>query len=397
MSNTTPLEVNHTNTTSHSPTSSSSSITLTTTTSTESNNAHEVNRKRLPEEITKEIIKKKKADESDSEGDVDLVEDLERCNALFQQLSKSLKAHGMTATVVGDSLVPIQTSAVKKFVVLDGRVGLSFVDNPLHSDKIVTVGERSYFCHTAYLSKRSEYFRAMFQNNMKEKAEKEINISGLPELGPGIFLEILRYLYSGTLPSGLYNPETILLSLQCAGYLRIACLQEKLIEKLADNVMASKGLLAPLNCTSNNLEEFLFCKLLDIVHKILLPKDVTAIILQWTSEIDTTATKLFNKYVDINKFAWSDIDSKAAQLFPPTAIFKKAKEQTHLKQCKQCNLNIPAIAFDITHCVVYAHGYINTTENCTACLQHKDTEGCQEVSVHKNHKTLVKHKSKNAV
>ena len=48
----------------------------------------------------------------------------------------------MKAALIGDSLVPVQASSVEKFRVLIGVSALKFVNNPLYSDRVVTVGPR---------------------------------------------------------------------------------------------------------------------------------------------------------------------------------------------------------------------------------------------------------------
>eukprot|EP00026_Physarum_polycephalum_P011486 Phypoly_transcript_11716.p1 GENE.Phypoly_transcript_11716~~Phypoly_transcript_11716.p1 ORF type:complete len:320 (+),score=26.23 Phypoly_transcript_11716:81-1040(+) len=67
------------------------------------------------------------------------------------------------------------------------------VNNPSNSDIIFSVAGEKLYAHKAILSARCEKFRSMFQNNMIESGQNEIN---LQIEDSGVLLALLEYLYT---------------------------------------------------------------------------------------------------------------------------------------------------------------------------------------------------------
>ena len=66
------------------------------------------------------------------------------------------------------------------------------------SDVEISCGGQVFHCHKLILSTRSPVFKLMFQNNMKEKETKKVDIEGII---PEVLKEMLKFIYSGTLSS----------------------------------------------------------------------------------------------------------------------------------------------------------------------------------------------------
>ena len=64
------------------------------------------------------------------------------------------------------------------------------------TDIEVKCGTEVFRCHSAILSSRSQVFRAMLVNDMREKASKQIN---LVDIDPEIFKALLMYIYGGVI------------------------------------------------------------------------------------------------------------------------------------------------------------------------------------------------------
>mmetsp|Transcript_41978 Transcript_41978/g.164492 ORF Transcript_41978/g.164492 Transcript_41978/m.164492 type:complete len:584 (-) Transcript_41978:1052-2803(-) len=67
------------------------------------------------------------------------------------------------------------------------------LNNETFSDIVFIVEGERIFAHKCVLVARSQYFRNMFQSNMKEKNQNEIVIE---EISKGIFLALLEYVYT---------------------------------------------------------------------------------------------------------------------------------------------------------------------------------------------------------
>eukprot|EP01133_Synstelium_polycarpum_P017370 gene17370-20724_t len=67
---------------------------------------------------------------------------------------------------------------------------------PPFSDVIFRVGDRRFFASKIMLVSRSEYFKAMFTNSMKESTVKEVALEGVD---PDVFYIVLRYICIGIL------------------------------------------------------------------------------------------------------------------------------------------------------------------------------------------------------
>lgn len=72
----------------------------------------------------------------------------------------------------------------------------SLLDNSMFSDVTFIVENRRIYAHRCILYARAEYFRNMFDSNMRESNEKEILI---PDVTYDVFKAVLEYLYSGSI------------------------------------------------------------------------------------------------------------------------------------------------------------------------------------------------------
>ena len=66
------------------------------------------------------------------------------------------------------------------------------------SDVVFNIGTRQFPAHKSILAARSEVFEAMFTHSTKEKLTNQIDIE---DIEPGIFKELLRFIYTGRLNS----------------------------------------------------------------------------------------------------------------------------------------------------------------------------------------------------
>eukprot|EP00026_Physarum_polycephalum_P009652 Phypoly_transcript_09781.p1 GENE.Phypoly_transcript_09781~~Phypoly_transcript_09781.p1 ORF type:complete len:354 (+),score=34.73 Phypoly_transcript_09781:240-1301(+) len=304
----------------------------------------------------------------------------------------------MTAALVGDSLVTVPESAINQFEVVEGRAALSFVNNPLYSDKLITVGSRSFFCHTEYLAKRSEYFKGMFRVSMRESTQKEIKLHGLPDL-EGHFEALLKYMYSGIIQDTLTHPESILVSLKSAAYLGINSLQKSLMREL-ESYICEKSKLVP-NCNPETLDESLFDQLLAALKQKVKPKFIVDLILMWSGgNTGRTSKMLFSRHVQTDGISWPDITSQMVSLFPTGDIFNIATQHvaavSQTKRCAYCKKDIPTVAFNTTSCVVFSHRE-GPRGSCYMCGQATNTPGCEATKIRKKHSEVAREGDRHAV
>jgi len=76
----------------------------------------------------------------------------------------------------------------------DNKGLLNMLETGELTDIQVKCGKEMFNCHSAILASRSEVFRAMLVNDMREKATKQIN---LVDIEPDIFKAILMHIYGG--------------------------------------------------------------------------------------------------------------------------------------------------------------------------------------------------------
>jgi len=67
-----------------------------------------------------------------------------------------------------------------------------------HSDVIVRCGEKVYDCHKFMLTSRSPVFKNMFESDMKEKVNGEVEIKNMDH---EVLEDLLKYIYSGVAPN----------------------------------------------------------------------------------------------------------------------------------------------------------------------------------------------------
>ncbi|KAL5017801.1 hypothetical protein ScPMuIL_003523 [Solemya velum] len=76
------------------------------------------------------------------------------------------------------------------------------VNSDLFSDVTLLVDGKMFHAHRAILATRCDYFHAMFTTNMREKSTRNpIEIKG--DIRSDVFLAVLHYLYTNTVPSDL--------------------------------------------------------------------------------------------------------------------------------------------------------------------------------------------------
>ena len=91
---------------------------------------------------------------------------------------------------MADSDLPEQLESAKKFLQCLAHLR----DDPALSDVLVTVEDSEFACHRVFLAASSDFFRAAFQSDMKEKHEGKIN---LQDVDKKTFSTLLDFIYSG--------------------------------------------------------------------------------------------------------------------------------------------------------------------------------------------------------
>jgi speckle-type POZ protein len=66
------------------------------------------------------------------------------------------------------------------------------------SDVNFKIGGREFPAHKNILAARSQYFAAMFEHPTKEQSTNQVNIE---DIEPDVFEELLRFIYTGRVPS----------------------------------------------------------------------------------------------------------------------------------------------------------------------------------------------------
>ncbi|XP_078572544.1 kelch repeat and BTB domain-containing protein 2-like [Branchiostoma floridae x Branchiostoma japonicum] len=100
-------------------------------------------------------------------------------------------------------------------------------------DVVIEVEGRRFPCHRLVLSASSPYFRAMFTSGMAESRQKTVVLQGLD---PGLFEEILSYIYSGTLHVSLDKVQPLY---QAANLLQLDYVRDTCSSYMAMNVERS--------------------------------------------------------------------------------------------------------------------------------------------------------------
>ena len=99
------------------------------------------------------------------------------------------------------------------------------------SDVEISCGGQVFHCHKLILSTRSPVFRAMFQNNMKEKETMKVAIEGII---PEVVAEMLKFIYTGTLSSNDLTSPTDLF--KAANQYQLDLLKKVCEKKLCNTV-----------------------------------------------------------------------------------------------------------------------------------------------------------------
>jgi len=107
----------------------------------------------------------------------------------------------------------------------------SLVNSPLLSDLTFIVENRPIYAHKFILSMRSSYFQRMLSSGMKESNASEIKI---PDFSFSVFLDVLRFIYTGEL---LLREENVVEVLEAANFYkleRLKCLCEDLLHRIIE-------------------------------------------------------------------------------------------------------------------------------------------------------------------
>merc|ERR1711874_767610 len=81
-------------------------------------------------------------------------------------------------------------------------MGKSIVNLDHLHDVVLVCGDEKIPCHRIILSARSPVFKAMLENDMKEKHTNEISI---PDSTPGMVKVMLKRIYDGEVPADINN------------------------------------------------------------------------------------------------------------------------------------------------------------------------------------------------
>ena len=94
----------------------------------------------------------------------------------------------------------------------------NLLESGKHSDVSFVIGDAEFTAHKAILSTRSEVFAAMFEHqDTKEAQEGKVEICDIPSQ---TFKELLRFLYTGNIPSEDELTEDLLVAAEkvtCTG------------------------------------------------------------------------------------------------------------------------------------------------------------------------------------
>ena len=165
-----------------------------------------------------------------------------------------LKIFGMTAMIVSVQIIYEGKSPIVSVPKPDteDRFRADFLQLLVEQDSAdVTflVKSEKILAHKLVLSARSPYFKAMFASGMKESVDNEIEI---PDVEPEVFKELLKFLYSDSIPD---FRRDICLGLLVAsekyglGGLKKLCEAELSSRLTVDNVIESLLLAEDHNCS----------------------------------------------------------------------------------------------------------------------------------------------------
>lgn len=105
------------------------------------------------------------------------------------------------------------------------------LSNSEHTDVILKCGDKSIPAHKAILSCRSEVFRAMFRNNLKESQEGIVDII---DIEPPVFEKLINYIYTGNLM--VETVESVCNIYKAAHKYSIEALKERCINFIKGNL-----------------------------------------------------------------------------------------------------------------------------------------------------------------
>jgi len=261
--------------------------------------------------------------------------DLKMCDLYLQKLKKSFADRKLTPALVNYSLVSLPSSSLRPFAVVDGDPARDYFDDPVHADIVLTVGQQSYFCHRAYLMRRSDYFRGMFHCPMVESTAKHVHLQ-LPYPEPQLVKFVLEYIYTGVI--GRIRSASVIALLHNAEFLGVAPLQKAAVEVIADRIL-DKGETWLATMDDFKLPEIFLMQILPIVSEDMSAGEVFQLILRWWKNADTDKiVDLVRKHVDIQGLRPRDIEGHV-ELFSKDEIWEigKRSAKRHSSRSKSCS------------------------------------------------------------
>lgn len=121
-----------------------------------------------------------------------ITQHLTRNNALTLTLRLNLSIHEQ---LFGNDPLPAVIKPIDPqpdSQLLDHFAGL--MESEKFADVTIIIAKREFLAHKAILTARSPYFAAMFEHDMKESKENKVT---LEDIEPEVFLEVLRFIYTG--------------------------------------------------------------------------------------------------------------------------------------------------------------------------------------------------------
>ncbi|EDO40198.1 predicted protein [Nematostella vectensis] len=339
----------------------------------------------------------------------------QQLNAIFGQLSSA----GLTVQVLQNKAVITQAANSETFRIVNGNEALKFVNNSRFADKILCIGNQRFFCHSDYLALRSEYFRALFNNEFRENSMDEIAIE-LP--APCDFEPILRYLYTGVAneTDSIFHEKNIFPVIQNTNFLGVDDLLSKAVTVFAyrwrvltkspmfrRSVIDYKFLSSVLEFGARNdlfkngdklkivvswdeedSEEFPECRQLLREHKCLEEAAVSDI--EWGIQVKPKLftrldsldfRSIFNRALHDSERAQEENRRSEEKIRGLTQCIRVLTKQLEDVRCLRCFTMVPRAALKTRTCVTTQHtgSYAqNRGWSCCGELQ-KRSKGCKPV------------------
>lgn len=194
--------------------------------------------------------------------------------------------------------------------ILHGEEALKHFNRPEWSDKALAFGSRVFYCHSAYLRVRSEYFEALFAGVYQETTMNLINVE-LPASSSNVEM-LLKYLYTGEANEKLFYGIEIFKTIENGNYLGAHDLVSLAVEAFA---VRWKSLVL-LKMFRRSIVDVRFVRALLIYGSkkgLIKNSDKLRIIVHWSAKSDSDISEarsliLESKCLDVASFAdvqWS--------------------------------------------------------------------------------------------